>query len=144
MIYETTTKTINVVPPGAIVDATGVSVNTVDRKGFDYAVFKVILGSTDSGLSELKIQESDDNSTWTDVPGLDFSVSPAVLPSASDSNDIFAFDIDLRGRKRYLRPAIIVGSGTNGTYLTVIADLGRADQTPHDAPSRGLAGLLEA
>ena len=107
-------------------------------------MFRVALGSTDVALTALKLQESDDNSTWSDIAGLDYSISPATLPTASDDNHLFSFDVDLRGRKRYLKPVITVGNGTNGAYVTVQAELSRAEQTPHDAASRGLAGALSA
>jgi hypothetical protein len=144
MIYATTSKTINVAPPGALVNDASVTVTAVDRKGFDYALVRVILGSTDIALTALKLQESDDNSTWTDIPGLDYSVSPATLPTAGDDNHVFSFDVDLRGRKRYLKPIVTVGNGSAGAYVAVLADLFRAEQTPHDATSRGLAAALSA
>ena len=82
MIYATTSKTLNVAPPGGSVNNASVTCTAVDRKGFDYAVVRLILGSTDIALTALKLQESDDNSTCTDITGLDFSVSPATLPTA--------------------------------------------------------------
>ncbi|HWE02444.1 MAG TPA: hypothetical protein VG326_08530 [Tepidisphaeraceae bacterium] len=144
MIYATQSKTINVAPPGALVNNASVNCLAVDRKGYDYAMVHVALGSTDAALTALKLQESDDDSTWSDVPGLDFSVSPATLPTSSSGNSVYSFDVDLRGRKRYLKPVVTVGSGTNGAYVTVQADLSRAEETPHDAASRGLAGALSA
>jgi hypothetical protein len=144
MIYSTTSKTLHVAPPGALVNNASVTCSAVDRSGFDYATFRVALGSTDAALTALKLQESDDNSTWSDIPGLDYSVSPATLPTATDDNHLFTFDVDLRGRKRYLKPVITVGSGTNGAYVTVQADLSRAEEAPHDTASRGLAGALSA
>jgi hypothetical protein len=76
------------------------------------------------------------------VTGLDFSVSPSTLPTATDDNHVFSFDVDLRGRKRYLKPVITIGNGTNGAYVNVLADLFRAEQMPHDAASRGLTAAL--
>jgi hypothetical protein len=144
MIYATATKTINVAPPGALVKSASVTCNSVDRHGFDYATFKIVLGTTDTPFTALKLQESDDNATWTDISGLDYSIAPAVLPGASDGTHVFGFDVDLRGRKRYLRPLITLGSGTNGAYITVVADLSRPEQAPKDATTRGLTGVLYA
>ena len=78
------------------------------------------------------------------MPGLDYSISPATLPTATDDNHVFSFDVDLRGRKRYLKPIVTVGNGSTGAYVAVLADLFQAEQTPHDAASRGLAGALSA
>jgi hypothetical protein len=143
MIYATQSKTVNVAPPGALVNGGSVSCSAIDRAGFDYATVRVVLGSTDAALTALKLQESDaSGSGYTDIPGLDYSVSPATLPTSGAGNSMYSFDVDLRGRKRYLKPVITVGSGTNGAYVTVQADLSRAEETPHDATSRGLAGAL--
>lgn len=145
MIYATQDKTINVAPPGALVNNAAVNCSAIDRRGFDYATIKVVLGSTDAALTALKIQESDDNSHYSDVAGLDFSVSPATLPTATQGNSIFSFDIDLRPRKRYLKPVITVGAGVaNGAYVTVIATLSRAEQAATTNTARGLAGSLAA
>ena len=97
MNYATISKSINVAPPGALVNGASVACTAVDRSGFDQASYLVILGSTDAALTALKLQESDNNSTWTDVPGLDFSVSPATLPTSGSGNGLYAFDVDLRG-----------------------------------------------
>ena len=144
MIYPTTSKTLLVTPPAAAVNNASVVCASVDRRTFDYATFTIILGATDAALTACKLQESDDNSTWSDVSGLDYSVSPNTLPTATDDNHLFGFEVDLRGRKRYLRPLITVGSGTTGAFVTVIAELNRAEQTPHDAASRGLTATLNA
>jgi hypothetical protein len=144
MIYPTTSKTLLVTPPAAAVNNAAVVCASVDRKGFDYAVFTLILGATDANITACKMQESDDNSTWSDVSGLDFSVSPATLPRSTDTNHLFAWDVDLRGRKRYLRPAITVASGSTGAFVCVIAELHRAEQTPSTAAGRGLTGNVAA
>ncbi len=135
MIHATLSKTINVAPPGAIVNNASVTCLAVDRKDFDYAVFKIVLGSTDASLTALKLQESDDNSTFADVAGLDYSLAPAALPTASDGNHVFSFDVDLRGRKRYLKPVVTVGTGAtepmSRCWLSCPA--------PTRTPRRGLA-----
>ena len=37
-----------------------------------------------------------------------------------------------------------VGSGSNGAYVAVLAQLSRAEEAPHDPASRGLAEALAA
>ena len=144
MIYQTTLKSVLVTPPAAAVNGASVTCASIDCSGFEYAVVRLLLGATDIALTALKLQESDDDSHYSDVPGLDYSVSPAALPSAASDNQIFSFDVDLRGRKRYLKPVITVGAGTSGAFVTVLADLGRAAHTPHDAATRGLAATVSA
>src|SRR5260221_3099074 len=118
MIYATTFKSINVTPPAAAVNNATVNTPSVDRKGFDYVGYKIVLGATDIGLTVLKLQESDDNSTFTDIPGLDYSIAPPTLPTTAQAGKIFAFDVDLKARKRYLKPIITVGAGTTGAFIT--------------------------
>jgi len=141
MIYETTTKDVVSVFPQARLNNGSFTVTSVDRKDFDYATLEVVLGATDVGLTTLQLQESDDNSTWSAVTNGDFSIS-GTLPTSASSNSIWGWDIDLKGRKRYLRPAITVGNGTLGAFLTAVFKLGRAEQAPYSAATRNLAGLL--
>ena len=113
----------------------------VDRKNFDYANLKLLLGATDVGLTVCKLQESDDNVTFTDVVGADFSVS-GVLPASTDSNKVFEWDVDLKARKRSAscdhdreRDAGRICDG-NG------AELFRAEQSPATPAARGAVQVL--
>lgn len=141
MIQLTQTKDVVSVEPQARINNAAVTCAAVDRRNFDYANVKLILGATDVGLTVCKLQESDDNVTFADVPGADFSVS-GVLPASTDSNKVFEWDVDLRGRKRYLRPAITVGNGTSGAFVTVLAQLFRGEQAPATPAARGAAQVL--
>lgn len=140
MIYPNTVKYATLVPPQARLNNAAVTVSSVDRRGFDYANIEAIVGANDIGFTVFKLQESDDNATWSDVPGGDYSIS-ATLP-ANTPNVIYGWDVDLKAHKRYLRVAATVGNGTSGLFLTVIALLARAEQAPSTAASRNLTGLL--
>ena len=142
MIDLQQTKKVQSVFPQARINNAAVTCASVDRKGFDYAVVRVAIGATDVGFTTFKLQESDDNTTFTDVPGADFSVSPLALPSSASSNTLWEWQVDLRGsRKRYLRPALTVGNGTNGAFVSAAAELSRAEQAPFNAATQGLAGV---
>jgi hypothetical protein len=134
MIYATTSKDVVSIFPQARLNNASFSAASVDRRNFDYATLEVSLGATDVGLTTFKLQESD-------VPGGDFSID-ATLPSSANSNTLWSWDIDLTGRKRYLRPAITVGDGSSGAFLTAKFKLSRAEQTPYNAATRNLAGVL--
>jgi hypothetical protein len=142
MIYATTTKNVVSVQPAARINNAVVTCAAVDRKGFDSAVAKLFIGANDIGLTVAKLQESDDDATWTDIPGADFSIA-GTLPGNTAQNEIWLWDVSLLGRKRYLRPALTVGSGTNGAFVTVVFELSRAEETPHTAAQRGAAQMLE-
>jgi len=142
MIEITATKKVQSVFPQARINNAAVTCTAIDRRGFDYAVVRVAIGATDVGFTTFKLQESDDNSTWTDIVGADYSVSPLTLPASGNGNTLWEWQVDLRGaRKRYLRPALTVGNGTSGAFVTAEAELFRAEQAPYSATTQGLAGV---
>lgn len=143
------TKVVNLTPPAAIVDNASLTVAELDTLGWDYAEIFVILGATDIAMSALKVTESDTSgSGHADVTGLVFGTSTntdgdtSSLPAATDDNDVFKFEIDLRGRKRYLDMTATVGDGTNGAYVTIIAVLSRSRVTPSNASEAGCNQIL--
>jgi hypothetical protein len=144
MIQITQTKKMQIAWPQARFNNAPVTCASVDRSSFDYAVVRVTIGANDCGFSTFKVQESDDNATWTDVPGTDFSIAPLTLPTSANVNTLWEWQLDLRPRKRYLRPALTAGNGTVGAFVTVSAELSRAEQTPITATAQGLAGLAVA
>ena len=128
-----------VVPPGVIKDNASWTATTVDTKGWRHCLIVGQLGATDIAMAACKLTESDDDSTYTDVTGGDFSVS-STLPSATADNTFFAWDVKLTGtRKRYLKPTLTAGDGTAGTYLSVFAILSRGENAPYTDSGRGLA-----
>lgn len=146
MIEALRHKTLNVTPPRVINDNTAYTTATVDAVGAGWVVFKIILGALDIAVAALKLTESDDSgmSGATDVPGADFSVSPATLPAATDDNGIFAIHVNMLGRKRYLDLSFTAGDGSAGTYANVIAELFDLQQTPDSASTRGFTQELYA
>lgn len=82
-------------------DAWGTGANagaTIDRRGFDgNALFMVGFGTPgSSATADVKVQESDDASTWADVTG-------AVIPQQTTAAGLKTINVRLRKRKRYLR-----------------------------------------
>lgn len=141
MIEITQSKKVQLTWPAARVNNAPVGCLGVDRSGFDYAVVRVAIGANDCGYTTFKMQESDDNSTFTDVPGADFSIAPLVLPSPTNGDTLWEWQLDLRGRKRYLKPSLIAGNGSVGAYVSVTAELSRSEQAPITAAQQGLAGV---
>jgi hypothetical protein len=142
MIEIIATKKLQSVWPQSRINNSALSCASIDRHGFDYAVIRLSLGATDVALTTLKLQESDDNSTFTDIAGADFSVSPLSLPTNASTDTLWEWQVDLRGsRKRYLRPAITVGNGSLGAFVSVTAELSRAEQAPYNATTQNLAGV---
>lgn len=139
-------KWVGVVFPQAIKDNTeyvgskGSTPVSVDTKGWSECAFVITTGATDIAHATLKIWESDDDSTYTAITGLNWATSPLTLPSATDDNTMVAGFIELGGnRKRYLQVELIPGDGTTGAYATVHAVLARAVEAPNSASERGLS-----
>lgn len=143
-------KRVLVTPPAAILDNTSASTTEIDTLGYDYCTIDVLIGASDIAMTALKVQESDTSgSGFGDVTGLVYGTSTndagstSTLPTATDDNKVFSFEIDLRGRKRYLDLVATAGNGTNGTYVSAIAYLSRAEAGVEDSSSnRGVAQTL--
>lgn len=144
MNWTQNTKIVPVVLPGVIVDnddfvgskgdAAPVSVDTA---GFDYLDAYFVLGATDIAMAELDIWECDtSDGTYTQVPGADYT---AALPSATADGGVYAWHVNLTGRKRYFQIEAKAGDGSTGSYGTAFAVLSRAKQGPDTAAERGLA-----
>jgi hypothetical protein len=149
MVNAQAVKVVRVIDPAAIKDNASWTAVEIDRLGFDYCQIYCYVGATDIAHVALKVQESGTSgSGFTDVTGLVFGTSTntdgaaSTLPSATDDNKFFCFDIDLRGRKRYLSVVATAGDGTAGTYMTAWAVLSRAGETPMSATQRGCAQIL--
>lgn len=146
------TKLVSVTPPAAIVDDASYTTATIDTKGFRHCRIVCYLGATDIAMAALKVQESDDSgmSGAADISGCVFGTSnniagvASTLPSATDDNKFFIFDIDLRGRKRYLDLVATAGNGTSGTFMAAWAELSEPETIPDSAAELGASQVLRA
>lgn len=142
------TKLVSITPPAAIVDNASYTTSSIDTQGWDYMQVVVYLGATDIAMTALKLQESDTDGSYADVTGLVFGTSSNIagststLPSATDDNKFFVFDVDLRGRRRYFDLVATAGDGTAGTFLTAFAILSRGKDQPITAAERGASQIL--
>lgn len=141
MNHLASVKIVGITPPAAIVDNAAFTTASIDTKGFDYARITCYFGAMDIAMSVLKLRHSDDDSTYTDVTGGDYS-SAGTLPSATSDNTFIEWLVDLRGKKRYLDVSATGGDGTTGTYMTAFALLSKAAIQPSDATGRGAAEIL--
>ena len=145
-------KYVLVTPPAAIVDNASFTTAAVDTKGFGLCQFLVMIGATDIALTALKVQEADTSGgSYTDVTGLiygtstDSSGAVVALPSATDDNKVFAFDVKCGGpRKRFLDAVVTIGDGTVGGFVAVLAILSKASKRPSTNTQKGRGGTLRA
>lgn len=149
-MYHADKKFVSITPPAAIVDNAAFVTATIDRLGFDYCEILVYFGAMDIAATVLKVQESDDAgmSGAADIVGTRFGTdnndtgSLSTLPSATDDNKFFKFEIDLRGRKRYLDLNLTGGDGAAGTFACAFAILSRGSQVPTTAAQKGVSQLM--
>lgn len=124
----------------------------IDTQGFRYLEFLACFGAIGANVTALRVQESDaitnatTLSSGTDVPGavVGTSVNDAgttsSLPTTADAGRIWKFEIDLRGRRRYLQ--IQCTAGAAATLLAAIAKLSRGEVAPTTAAQKGAQQVL--
>jgi hypothetical protein len=142
-------KVAQVIAPAAIVDNAVYANTVVNTHGYDYCTILVNVGVTDIAMAALKVQECDTSGgTYADVTGLVYGTSTNIdgstsaLPTSTADNTVVAFDIDLRGRKKYLQLVGQAGDGSSGTYASAVALLSRGDKAPTNAAERGCGQVL--
>ena len=136
-------------PPAALIDNASAAVTEIDTNGYSACEILVLIGATDIGITALAVTESDTaGSGHANVTGLiwgtsaDIASVTSTVPSATDDNKIFKFEIDLRSRKRYLDVTCTVGNGTAGGYVTILTRLSNPDVSPATAAEAGCAQIL--
>lgn len=113
---------------------------TVNGTGVEVAPYRqarvlVTVGATDVAFTTFKIQESDDNSAWSDVTGGEITGSD--LPAADDDNKSWAFTYNCLGGKRYVRCVATVGNAT-GANICANVLMADGDKIPANATEAGL------
>lgn len=140
MIHAQNDKVVAAVP-GSV--GTSAVTLTVDTLGYDHASVTVLRAANASTAfaSVLKVEHSDDNSSYSDVSGLvggtDFTI-PTVSDTASVA--VVKLDVDTKAKKRYLKvtatPAVSVNT-------VVTARLSRGEVAPATAAEAGCIGWVK-
>jgi hypothetical protein len=139
MIHSQMEKVVATLP------ATGSSAVTlvVDTIGLDYASFTVLRGSNASTVfaSVLKVEESDDNSSYSNASGLvggtDFAI-PAVSDTSATS--VVKLDISTVARKRYLK---VTATPAVSVPVAITGRLSRMQEAPVSASEAGAIGWVK-
>jgi hypothetical protein len=139
MIHSQMEKVVASVP--ASVGSSAVTL-TIDTLGYDHASVSVLRASNASTVfaSVLKIEESDDNSSYSNVSGL-VGGTDFTIPTVSDTSAVAVvkMDVDTKAKKRYLKvtatPAVSVNT-------VVTARLSRGD-APTTATEAGCIGWVK-
>jgi hypothetical protein len=129
----------SVTKAAASVAASATHSHEIDTLGFKYAaidvVFSPFTAATAAYASVLKVQESDaSGSGQADVSGLSVTAGAGSTTGAA-VGAVARFNVDLRGRKRYLT---VVTSPGNTVAIVSSARLGKAEQYPVTATESGV------
>lgn len=91
----------------------------VDLQNFMGAMVVVTIGTITDGTHTLKLQDSPDNSAWTDVAAANLSGSFTALTSGSVAGT--TQEVSYLGNQRYIRAVTTVsGTTTGGVYGAVV------------------------
>lgn len=145
MIHAQNHKVVGDVPAAAI-GATATATLTIDTLGYDHASVSVLRAANASTVfaNVIKIEESDDNSSYANVTALvgggagGFSI-PAIAASATGSASILKLDVDTKAKKRYLKVSYTPGASAT---VSIVARLGRSEVSPVTAAEAGVIGLV--
>jgi hypothetical protein len=112
-VKKSMTGVAGLAPQARTASANGAS---TDLSGYLSAIVILDVGVITDGTHTPKLQECDDNATWTDVAAADLEGAFAAL--ATGVNQYVGY----KGRKRYLRAVVTVtgGPATGGIYGAVI------------------------
>lgn len=117
----------------------------LDTLGHDYASIDVIYGRTLAGGTNssvaqvLTFQHSDaPTSGYTAVSGYQTVAAPAFAANtaSSTSETVIRFDVDLRGKRRYLE---VASSPNTLATVMVVARLGKSEEHGTSATQKGAA-----
>lgn len=102
----------------------------IDRMGYDEVKVCVLLDSaaaTSSNPSVLKLSESDDATTYTDITGFDGDATDGFTIPIADTEDpqVVELNLDCRARKRYLKVQVTPAGAAQ--IVGAVAVLGKPD-----------------
>lgn len=124
-LFDNTKVLASLVPAVRTADANGTGVDTL---GYENAMLVVSVGDIDLASADetyvIELEESDDNSTFTDVTGHDVTIT------ADNEVDMVRISNLNVTRKRYLRAVLNVGGTTPSIPVAAVFLLGGGDSGP--------------
>jgi len=135
----------SVVKAAASVAASATHSHEIDTAGFKFAsidvVYSPFTATTSAYASVCKVQESDaSGSGQTDITGLSVTAG-AGSTTGANVGAVARFNVDLRGRKRYLT---VVTSPGNTVAVVTAARLSKAEQHAVTATESGVNNVANA
>lgn len=131
MIHSQNLKVVHPTALPAIVGSTATSTVVVDRRGYDQVTMLVSKAASagTAFASVLKVEESDDNSSYSNVTALVKDGTGGFTMSAVSTTDasVVKMDIDCLAKKRYLRLSV---TPDVSAVVSVVALLSRGEEYP--------------
>lgn len=142
MIASQMSKVVAAVPTAASTNTTTLVIDTLSWDHVSVAVARASNAAT-AFASTLKIEESDDNSSYSNVAGFvggtDFTI-PTVADTANVS--IVKLDVDTRAKKRYLKVSACPNT-SSAIAVAIEARLSRGENAPANASEAGCIGWVK-
>jgi hypothetical protein len=123
-IENNLTVTSSVLP---LLRTASVNGSGVDLRGYDSAMASVHVGTITDGTHTPKIQESDDDSTYTDVAAADLE---GAFTAATSSADDTVQTVGYKGDARYIRVVVTAAGTTTGGNVGATIVAGYANSLP--------------
>jgi len=144
MIHAQNDKVVAALPAG-VTASSETATMTIDTVGYDHASVTVMRASNAATTfaSVLKVEESDDNSSYANVTALvGGGVGGFTIPagSATGSVSVVKMDIDTKARKRYLKVSMTPSTAVN---VAMTARLSRGEVAPETAAQAGVIGWVK-
>ena len=131
MIHSQNLKVVHPTALPAVVGSTATSTVVVDRRGYDQVTMMVskAASSGTAFASVLKVEESDNNSDYSNVTALvKDGVGGFTMSAVSTTNaSVVKMDIDCLAKKRYLRLSV---TPDVSAVVSVVALLSRGEEYP--------------
>ena len=119
---------------------------TIDTLGYDYASIDVVFEATtaagDAVADTLTLSQSDDNTTFANITEfVGGGAGGFTIPTTSltDASNIVRFNLDLRGKSRYLK---VSATPIIDSVVCSVARLGKADVGPTTAAEQGVSATV--
>lgn len=144
MIHAQNDKVVAALPTGTVASSETATL-TIDTNGYEHASVTVVRASNASTVfaSALKVEESDDNSDYSNVTALvGGGTGGFTIPTVSSTSvpSIVKMDIDTKARKRYLKVSMTPNTAVN---VSMQARLSRGAVAPASASEAGVIGWVK-
>ena len=140
MIHSQNHKVVAALPAAAVTTVTTLVVDTLSWDNVSFSVLRASNAAT-AFASVLKVEESDDNSAYSNVSGLvggtDFTI-PQVADTAATS--VVKLDVDCKAKKRYLKVSV---QPSASIAVAVEGRLSRGENAPTTASEAGCIGWVK-